>query len=179
DFVAWEQQQSELSHAADMEYWRQQLAGELPLLELPTDHARPLLQTFHGRRVTTYIASSLADRLHQVSRQQNATFFMILIAAFNVLLRHYSGQEDILVGTPTAGRLRSDFEGIVGFFVNNLVLRTSLAGDLSVAELIHQIQKTALEPFEHQSIPFDQLVEELQPERSLDRSPIFQVLFAL
>jgi amino acid adenylation domain-containing protein len=179
DFVAWEQQESDLSYAADMLYWRQQLAGELPQLELPADYPRPAMQSFRGRRVIADIPPDLINRLQKVSREQNATLFMILFAAFNILLRHYSRQDDILVGTPTAGRLRSDFEGIVGFFVNNLVLRTSLVGDPSVAELIHQIQKTALEAFEHQSIPFDQLVEELQPERSLDRSPIFQVLFAL
>jgi amino acid adenylation domain-containing protein len=104
---------------------------------------------------------------------------MILFAAFTVLLRRYSRQEDILVGTPTAGRLKSDFEGVVGFFVNNLVLRTDLRGNPSFVELLRRVQKTALEAFEHQSIPFDQLVEELQPERSLDRSPIFQVMFSL
>ncbi len=179
DFVAWEQQESELSYETDMQYWRQQLAGELPLLELPTDRARPSLQTFHGRRVSTYISAGLADRLQKVSRGQNATFFMILLAAFNVLLRQYSGQEDILVGTPTAGRLKSEFEGVVGFFINNLVLRTDLRGNPSFTELVERVRKTSLEAFEHQSVPFEQLVEVLQPERSLDRSPIFQVLFTL
>ncbi len=179
DFVAWEQQGAESSYAADMQYWRQQLAGELPLLELPTDYARPSLQTFQGQRATIYISADLADRLQQVSRAHNATFFMVLLAAFNVLLRHYSGQEDILIGTPTAGRLKSEFEGIVGFFINNLVLRTDLGGNPSFVELVQRVRKTALEAFEHQSVPFDQLVEELQPERSLDRSPIFQVLFTL
>ena len=179
DFVAWEQRESELSYAADMQYWRQQLAGELPLLELPTDHVRPSLQTFNGQRVSTYISADLADQLQKVARDQNATFFMVLLAAFKVLLLQYSGLEDILVGTPTAGRLKQEFEGLVGFFVNNLVLRTDLSGNPSFAELVQRVRKTSLEAFEHQSVPFDQLVEVLQPDRSLDRSPIFQVLFTL
>ena len=179
DFVAWEQQESELSSGADMQYWRKQLAGDLPALDLPTDHPRPSLQTFRGQRVTSELSSTLTDQLQKLSREQNATLYMILFAAFTVLLRRYSRQEDILVGTPTAGRLKSDFEGVVGFFVNNLVLRTDLRGNPSFVELLRRVQKTALEAFEHQSIPFDQLVEELQPERSLDRSPIFQVMFSL
>ena len=179
DFVAWEQQESELSSGANMQYWRKQLAGDLPALDLPTDHPRPSLQTFRGQRVTSELSSTLIDQLQRLSREQNATLYMILFAAFTVLLRRYSRQEDILVGTPTAGRLKSDFEGVVGFFVNNLVLRTDLRGNPSFVELLRRVQRTAMEAFEHQSIPFDQLVEELQPERSLDRSPIFQVMFSL
>ncbi len=179
DFVAWEQRESELSYAADLEYWRQQLAGELPLLELPADHVRPSLQTFNGQRVSTYISADLASQLQKVGRGQNATFFMVLLAAFKVLLFQYSGQQDILLGTPTAGRLKHDFEGLIGFFVNNLVLRTDLSGNPSFAELVQRVRKTSLEAFEHQSVPFDQLVEVLQPNRSLDRSPIFQVMFTL
>ncbi len=179
DFVAGEQRDSELSYAADLEYWRQQLAGELPLLELPADHVRPSLQTFNGQRVSTYISADLANQLQKVGRGQNATFFMVLLAAFKVLLLRYSGQQDILLGTPTAGRLKHDFEGLIGFFVNNLVLRTDLSGNPSFAELVQRVRKTSLEAFEHQSVPFDQLVEVLQPNRSLDRSPIFQVMFTL
>jgi amino acid adenylation domain-containing protein len=179
DFVAWEQRESELSYAADLEYWQQQLGGDLPLLELPADHVRPTLQTFNGRRVSMYISRDLADQLQRVGRGQNATFFMVLLAAFKVLLLQYSGQEDILLGTPTAGRLKRDFEGLIGFFVNSLVLRTDLSGNPSFAELVQRVRKTSLEAFEHQSVPFDQLVEVLQPDRSLDRSPIFQVMFTL
>jgi amino acid adenylation domain-containing protein len=179
DFVAWEQRESELSYAADLEYWQQQLGGDLPLLDLPPDHVRPALQTFNGKRVSTYISPDLADQLQKVGRGQNATFFMVLLAAFKVLLLQYSGQEDILLGTPTAGRLKHDFEGLIGFFVNSLVLRTDLSGNPSFAELVQRVRKTSLEAFEHQSVPFDQLVEVLQPDRSLDRSPIFQVMFTL
>ena len=179
DFVEWEHRESQLSRAADTRYWRQQLGGELPLLELAGDYPRPAAQTFRGQRVTADVSPELINRLQKLSRDQNATLFMVMFAAFNLFLRHYSGQTDILVGTPTAGRLGSEFEGIIGFFVNNLVLRTSLDGDPTIGELIQRVQKTALEALEHQSVSFDQLVEELQPERSLDRSPIFQVMFAL
>ena len=179
DFVDWEQHEARLSSEAGMQYWRRQLAGDLAPLELPTDRPRPALQTFRGHRVTTEIPSALAGRLQNLGSEQNATFFMILFAAFNVLLWRYSGQKDILIGTPTAGRLKSDFEGIVGFFVNNLVLRTNLNGNLRFTDLIQRVRKTALDGFEHQSVPFDRLVEVLQPQRSLDRSPIFQVMFTL
>ena len=179
DFVAWEQRQSGDAGNGPLLYWKKQLGGELPLLELPTDYRRPPIQSFRGERIWGVISAELADRLQRLSRQQNATLFMVLFAAYNVLLMHYSRQDDILVGTPTAGRLRSEFEGMIGFFVNNLVLRTDLTGNPSFTELVGRVQNTALEAFEHQSVPFDQLVEELQPDRGLDRSPIFQVLFTL
>ncbi len=179
DFVAWEQRQSEAGGNDQLLYWKKQLAGQLPLLELPADYPRPPMQSFRGDRIWSVISAELADRLQRLGRQRNATLFTVLFAAYNVLLMHYSRQQDILVGTPTAGRLRSEFEGMIGFFVNNLVLRTDLSGNPTFAELIARVQNTALEAFEHQSVPFDQLVEELQPDRGLDRSPIFQVLFTL
>jgi len=179
DFVDWEQRESKRSRYSDMRYWRGQLSGELPVLELPRDYPRPSVQTFRGNRVSMDISPELINRLQRLGRDLNATLFMVTFAAFNIFLRFYSNQQDILVGTPTAGRLGSEFEGIIGFFVNNLVLRTSLDGDPTIAELIQRVQRTSLEAFEHQNVPFDQLVEELQPERSLERSPIFQVMFAL
>jgi amino acid adenylation domain-containing protein len=179
DFVAWEQKKSELSSDPDILYWRGQLAGELPTLELATDFPRPPRPSLRGNRIAVDIPVDLSDSLQKVGRERSATFFMILLAAFNVLLRQYSGQDDILVGTPTAGRSRTGFEGIVGFFVNNLVLRADLSGNPEFVELVGRVQKTALDAFEHQSTPFDQLVEVLQPERTLDRSPIFQVMFTL
>ena len=179
DFVAWEQRQSADNGNGQLLYWKKQLGGELPLLDLPTDYPRPPIQSFRGERIWGVISAELADRLQRTGRQQNATLFTVLFAAYNILLMRYSRQENILVGTPTAGRLRSEFERMIGFFVNNLVLRTDLSGNPSFAELVGRVQATALEAFEHQSVPFDQLVEELQPDRGLDRSPIFQVLFTL
>lgn len=179
DFVQWEQEHEKHPSSADLDYWRRQLGGELPHLELPTDRPRPAVQTFRGWHIVVDLPPELEERLQQLARRHNVTFFMVLFAAFSVLLRHYTAQEDILVGTPTAGRANSNFECLIGFFVNNLVLRVDLAGDPAFADLLHRVRTTALEAFEHNSIAFDQLVELLQPQRSLDRSPVFQVLFSL
>jgi amino acid adenylation domain-containing protein len=179
DFVEWERDQQHQSTGGDLEYWRRQLAGELPQLELPVDRPRPPVQSFRGQRLTLDLTTDLEKQLLALARHRNATFFMVLIAAFGVLLRQFTRHHDILVGTPTAGRLKSSFESLIGFFVNNLVLRLDLSGDPSFAELIARIRTVALEAFEHQSTPFDQLVEQLKPERHLDRSPLIQVMFTL
>jgi len=179
DFVQWESEQERLSSGEDLAYWRNQLGGELPLLELPADHPRPPMQTFRGQRIFADIDAELHARLQKVAREHNATFFMVLLAAFSVILRQYTRQEDILIGTPTAGRTKSSFEGVIGLFVDNLVLRVDLVGNPSFSDLLRRVRGVALEAFEHQSTPFDQLVEILRPERNLDRSPLFQVLFTL
>ena len=179
DFVHWEAEEEKRATGKDIAYWQQKLGGELPQLALPTDYPRPAVQTSHGKRVMHDLDSNVERRLKTLAREHNATFFMVLSAAFSVLLRHYSSQEDILIGTPTAGRMKSGFEGLIGFFVNNLVLRFDLRGEPSFVELLDRVRSVALEAFEHQSTPFDQLVETLQADRSLDRSPIFQVMFSL
>jgi amino acid adenylation domain-containing protein len=179
DFVRLESEQEKLSSGDDLAYWRNQLGGELPLLKLPTDRSRPPVQSFRGQRVFVDIDAGLAGRLQKMAGEHNATFFMVLLAAFSVMLQRYAGQEDILIGTPTAGRTKGSFEGLIGLFVNNLVMRVDLTGNPSISELIRRVRRMALEAFEHQSTPFDQLVEILQPARNLDRSPIFQVLFTL
>ncbi|HVT97022.1 MAG TPA: condensation domain-containing protein, partial [Acidobacteriaceae bacterium] len=178
EFVQWEHDQ-QLQSSADLEYWRSKLSGELPQLALPLDHPRPPVQTFRGQRATTEIPADLENQLLALARRHNASFYMVLLAAFGVMLRQFTRQDDILIGTPTAGRLKSSFESLIGFFVNNLVLRTDLSGDPSFADLVGRVRTLALEAFEHQSTPFDQLVELLQPERTLDRSPLFQVMFTL
>jgi amino acid adenylation domain-containing protein len=179
DFVRWEAEEQKRTSAEDITYWRQQLGGELPQLELPADRPRPAVQSFRGQRIVFDLDPGLESKLQAVARENNATFFMVLFSAFSILLHYYARQEDILIGTPTAGRMKSGFEGLIGFFVNSLVLRADLSGDPSFEELLRRVRKMALEAFEHQSTPFDQLVEILQPERSTDRSPIFQVLFSL
>lgn len=179
DFVYWEAEEEKQSSGEDLAYWRKQLGGELPQLALPTDRARPVMQTFRGERIILDLDRELEARLQSLAREHNATFFMVLAAAFSVMLRHYTRQEDVLIGTPTAGRMESGFEGLIGFFVNNLVLRFDLAGDPSFTELLRRVRSMALEAFEHQSTPFDEVVEMLQPERTLDRSSLFQVLFSL
>jgi amino acid adenylation domain-containing protein len=179
DFVRWESTELAGSEESDALYWREHLGGQLPLLELPTDRPRPMVQTFHGGRLTATVSRRLVERLERLAREQKATLFMVLIAAFDVLLMQYTGATDLLVGTPTAGRRNADFEGTFGFFINNLVLRSDLSGNPTVLELIHRLRGMTLNAFEHQGTPFDQLVEMLQPERRLDRSAIFQVMFTL
>ncbi|HEY1579971.1 MAG TPA: amino acid adenylation domain-containing protein [Terracidiphilus sp.] len=179
DFVNWEAEEEKRASGEDMAYWRRQLGGELPQLALPIDRNRPAVQTFRGGRVVSDLDPELAASLQKLARGNNSTFFMVLSAAFSVLLRRYTCQEDLLIGTPTAGRMKSGFESLIGFFVNNLVLRMDVTGNPSFVELLRRVRAVALEAFEHQSTPFDQLVEILQPERSTDRSPLFQVLFSL
>jgi amino acid adenylation domain-containing protein len=179
DFVRWESTEIAASEEQDARYWKDQLAGELPVLDLPTDLPRPAVQTFRGARLSMSVSRDLVERLERLAREQHATLFMVLIAAFDVLLHQYTGSTDLLIGTPTAGRRNADFEEIFGFFVNNLVLRSDLSGNPTAQELIRRVRSITIDAFEHQGTPFDQLVEILKPERRLDRSPVFQVMFAL
>ena len=159
-------------------YWKEQLAGVSPL-ELATDHPRPALQSFNGALQEIKIDSETLEALKRLSAEQGVTLFMTLLAGFQVLLNRYSGQEDIVVGSPIANRTRKEVEGLIGFFANTLVMRTDLSGDPTVVELLQRVRKASLEAFEHQDLPFEILVKELQPERDLSRNPLFQVLFAL
>ena len=159
-------------------YWRERLAGDLPLLALPTDRPRPTRQTFSGAQERRAMERGLADKLEALSRESGATLFMTLLAGFAVLLSRLSGQEDILIGTPMAGRNRVETEDLIGFFVNTLVLRIDLSGDPTFRELLGRVRERSLEAYAHQDLPFERLVEELQPERDLSHSPLFQVMFA-
>src|SRR5215217_4788468 len=180
DFAVWQREwlQGEVLEK-QLDYWREQLGGELPGLELLTDRPRPALQTFRGGAVELELSVEVRERLKQVGRESEATFFMTLLAGFNVLLWRYSRQEDILVGTPIANRNRAEIEGLVGFFVNTLVLRSKLNPRISFREFLAQVRETTLGAYGHQDVPFEKLVQELQPERSLNRQPLFQVLFTL
>ncbi|HKE58226.1 MAG TPA: amino acid adenylation domain-containing protein, partial [Pyrinomonadaceae bacterium] len=161
-----------------LSYWREQLK-DLTTLHLPTDHLRPAVQTFKGRRVVTLLSAKLSKEVKQVSQQEGATLFMTLLAAFAVLLSRYSGQNDITVGSPIAGRDRRELEDLIGFFVNTLVLRVDLSGDLSFRELLSKVRDVTLDAYANQELPFERLVEELNQPRDLSRSPVFQVLFSL
>ena len=178
DFAVWQRQwlQGE-ALATQLSYWRQQLTGAPALLELPTDHPRPAVQTFRGARHHFMLSEELADALKALSRRKGITLFMTLLAAFNVLLSRYTGQTDIVVGSPSANRNRSGIEGLIGFFVNTLVLRTDLSENPSFEELLKQVREIALEAYAHQDLPFEKLVEELHPERNLSHNPLFQVMF--
>ena len=156
-------------------YWKERLAGA-PILELPTDRVRPAVQSYNGAGERLVLSKELLDGLNKLSRRQGATLFMVLSAAFKVLLHRYSGQEDIVVGTPIANRNRGETEGLIGFFVNTLALRTDMSGDPTFLELLEREREVALGAYGHQDVPFERLVAELQVERDLSRSPLFQVM---
>jgi acyl carrier protein len=164
---------------AQLSYWRRQLAAAPITLELPTDRPRPALQTFRGRTQALLLPEALSGALKALSQQEGVTLFMTLLAAFKVLLFRYTGQDDIVVGTPIANRNRGEIEGLIGFFVNTLVLRTDLRGNPSFRELLHRVRKVTLGAYAHQDLPFEVLVEKLQPERDLSRNPLFQIMFVL
>ena len=160
-------------------YWKQQLLGAPPLLNLPTDYPRPAQPSYQGAWLTFHLSSSLTEGLKRLSQQNGATLFMTLLAAFKALLYRYTQQTDIVVGSPIANRNRPELEGLIGFFANTLALRTNLAGRPSFQALLKQVRQTALGAYAHQNLPFEKLVEELQPTRNLSYSPLFQVFFAL
>jgi len=162
-----------------LDYWRQKLQGAPTLLQLPTDRPRPPVQTFHGATAHRQLPAKLVTDLKRLSQQEEATLFMTLLAAFQTLLYRLNGQTDICVGTPIANRNRSEIEGLIGFFVNTLVLRNDLSGHPTFRKLLAQAKATALEAYTHQDIPFEMLVEMLQPQRDLSHSPLFQVMLVL
>jgi amino acid adenylation domain-containing protein len=180
DFAIWQRQwlQGETLET-QLDYWKQQLGGSLPVLELPTDRSRPSVQTFTGSRQSWEFPQPLTEALKILSRREGVTLFMTLLAAFKVLLYRYTGQADILVGSPIANRNRPETEKLIGFFVNTLVLRTDLFGNPSFQELLKRVRETTLRAYTHQDLPFEKLVEALQPERSLSYTPLFQVMFGL
>ncbi len=159
-------------------YWRQRLDA-LPTLMLPTDRGRPTVQSFRGDHVPVTLDAALTGALARLGQHVSATLFMTVLAGFKALLMRYSGQTDVMVGTPIAGRDRAQLEGLIGFFVNTLVLRTDLSDDPTVLDLIARVRETALGAYAHAELPFEMLVEELHPERDLSRNPLFQVTFQL
>lgn len=180
DFAVWQRDrlQGELLET-QLNYWKQQLSGELPVLQLPTDSPRPNVNTFTGAKQYFTFLKTLTDELNQLSQQEDATLFMTLLTAFNILLYHYTEQEDILIGSPIANRNRAELEGMLGLFVNTLVLRNNLSGNPSFRELLHRVREVTLNAYAHQDLPFEMLVEELQPERDLSRNPLYEVMFVL
>ncbi len=162
-----------------LRHWCSRLAGAPQVLELPADHPRPAVESNRGAMYSFSLPLELAESLRQFARRESATLFMTLLAAFNVLLARYSGQEDILVGTHVANRNRLEIEDVVGCFVNTLVLRADLSGDPSVSQFLGRVREACLDAFDHQDLPFERLVEELRPARDLSRNPIIQVMFAM
>ena len=180
DFAAW--QRKWLSGEVleeQLSYWKQLLKDAPAVLELPLDRPRPTTQTYRGAIETLVLPQELGEELKALSRSEGVTLFMTLMAAFQTLLHQYTQQDEILVGTNIANRNRAELEGLIGFFVNNLVFRADLSDCISFRDLLRQVREVALGAYAHQELPFERLVEELQPERSLSYNPIFQVMFAL
>ncbi|HEY0603111.1 MAG TPA: amino acid adenylation domain-containing protein [Herpetosiphonaceae bacterium] len=180
DFAVWQRQwlQGAVLNQ-QLAYWQDQLAGSPAALELPTDRPRPPIQTVRGATLPFRIQPALSQALQSLSQREGATLFMTLLAAFQTLLFRYSGQDDILVGTPIANRTRQEIEGLIGMFVNTLVLRTKLSGNPTFSDLLGRVRQTTLGAFAHQDLPFERLVEVLQPTRDPSRSPLFQVMLGL
>jgi pristinamycin I synthase-3/4 len=180
DYAAWQRSpELERARAEQLAYWKAQLAGLPTLLQLPTDRPRRLAQTFAGAYVPIHVPAPLAQALGALSRQHGATLFMTLAAAFAVLLSRYSGQSDVCIGTPIANRNHADIEPLIGFFVNTLAIRADVHPDASFAQLLDRMKDTCVQAYEHQDMPFEQVVSALNPERSLAHSPLFQVMFVL
>ncbi len=180
DFGVWQRQWlSGDVLEGQLQYWREQLGNHPPVLELPTDRPRPSVPTYKGSFVTCEIGKDLTEALKDLSRREGVSLYMTLLAAFKTQLARYAGQDQVIVGTPIANRNRVDIENLIGFFVNTLVLRSDLSGNPRFHQFLKQIREVTLGAFAHQDVPFEKLVEELQPERDMSRTPLFQVMFSL
>ncbi len=178
DYAVWQRQTVGEAFKADLAYWKEKLDG-VAVLDLPFDRPRRLAPSFRGASATIEIPSSVTERLNEVSRREGATLFMTLLAALQILLRRWSGQDDIAVGAPAANRERPELEGIIGLFVSTLVLRTDLSGVPCFRELLGRVREVCLDAYAHQSVPFEFLLRELSPQRALQSHPLFQIMLVL
>jgi len=180
DFAEWQREwlQGEVLEE-QLDYWLKSLAGAPAMLRLPTDHPRPAQQSFKGASVSLKLSQKLSQALAEFSQREGVTLFMTTLAAFQTLLFRYTGQEDVVVGTPIAGRNRVEIESLIGFFVNTLALRTNISGAATFRQLLRRVKEVALGAYAHQDLPFEKLVEELNPERDISHSPVFQVMFIM
>ncbi|MFL6532137.1 MAG: amino acid adenylation domain-containing protein, partial [Pseudomonas sp.] len=180
DYAFWQRQwQAPIEFDAQIAYWSQHLEQAPATLELPTDRSRPAIQTYRGQVISRSLGRALSEQIDALSQTSGATPFMTLLALFNLLLNRYSGQQDIVVGTPIANRTRPDVEPLIGLFANTLALRTRLEGNPTFSELLAQVRNTTLSAYAHQELPFEKVVEALAIPRDMSRSPLFQVLFIL
>ncbi|SFX81224.1 amino acid adenylation domain-containing protein [Thermoactinomyces sp. DSM 45891] len=180
DFSLWQQEwlnDEELDQ--HIQYWTEELSGELPVLQLPMDRPRPAVQTHRGDVQSVMLPNSVLESLKKVSQQEGSTLFMTLMAAYQSFLSRYTGQDDILVGSPIANRNVKEIEGLIGFFANTLVYRADLSGNPTFQELLSQVRQKALQAYEYQDIPFEKVVEAVKPDRNTSHSPIFQTMFTL
>ncbi|HEX8906516.1 MAG TPA: condensation domain-containing protein, partial [Longimicrobiaceae bacterium] len=180
DYAVWQRRQAaDERQERHLAWWKAHLAGAPAVLELPTDHPRPPLPSLRGGSVATYVRPEVLEGLRALARGEGATLYMTVLAAFQVLLGRYAASDDFVVGTLAAGRTRREVEGVIGPFVNTLALRADLSGDPPFAEVVRRAREATLAAYERQEVPFEKLVEELQPERSLSHTPLFQVTFSL
>src|SRR5262249_24092648 len=179
DFAVWQRQwlQGEVLEK-ELEYWRKQLQG-IEDLELPLDHPRPAVRSYRGARQSFVVDSGLTEKLKDLGRREGVTPFMTLLGGFDVVMSRYSGQGEVVLGTDIANRNRAEIEGLIGFFVNQLVLRVGVKASESFRELLKRVREVCLGAYAHQDVPFEKLVEELEPERDLSRSPLFQAKLIL
>ncbi|HEX8907179.1 MAG TPA: condensation domain-containing protein, partial [Longimicrobiaceae bacterium] len=179
DYATWQREQLQ-GETLDRElaYWKEHLAGAPARLDLPTDRPRPATQSHRGAHVGVEIAGELPERLRAFGQREGATLYMVLLAAWQVVLGRYAGTEDVVVGTSIAGRTRREVDALIGFFANTLVLRTDLSGNPTFREVLRRVREVTLGAYDHQEVPFEKLVAELQPERSMSHSPLFQTFFA-
>ena len=180
DFAAWQRAQLNAGRLdAQRDYWRRQLGGERPTLDLPTDRKRPASKAYRGDLCTFVVPGDIADALRHLAQSCNATLDMVVVASLMALLCRYTGQDDVVIGTTIAGRRQQEVESLIGLFIDNLVLRTDLSGDPSFRQLIDRVRNVALAAYAHQDIPFERVIEELRPARDPSRTPLFDVLLVL
>ena len=180
DYAYWQRESArEGALASQLAYWKRQLADAPTTLDLPTDRPRPPVQTFRGSMHSFELSEALSEALKTLGRREGVTLYITLLAAFNALLYRYSGQEDILIGTAVAGRKHPELQGLLGFFLNTVVMRTNLAGNPSFRDLLRRVCDVTLDAYAHEDVPFEYVVKEVQPERDLARNPLFQVLLTL
>ncbi len=180
DYAVWQQSEVQSKRIKNQEkYWLQTFSGTLPVLELPTDFVRPAVQSFAGNTFKFVIHPSITKKLKQLTTQTGTTLYMVLMAAYNTLLHRYSGQQDIIVGTPIAGRSHADLEPLIGMFINTLAIRNYPAGEKTFVEFLKEVKETTLQAYENQEYPFEELVEKLNISRDLSRNALFDTMFSL
>ncbi len=180
DFAEWQNKLFRSTRIKKQEeYWLSQFAGDIPVLNLPTDYSRPAMQSFEGDRISFELEEELTEKLRNIARETGSTMYMVMLAAFNILLSKYSGQEDIVVGTPIAGRPHADLENIIGIFVNTLAMRNYPRGEKTAREFIEEVKNNALKAYDNQDYQFEELVEKLNILRDMSRNPLFDIMFAM
>ncbi|MGE7202903.1 lichenysin non-ribosomal peptide synthetase LicA [Bacillus haynesii] len=179
DYAFWQRTQAQEGFQKEEAYWQSVFASELPVLQLMTDEPRPPVQSFEGDRVSAVLPKDMKEKLAVLAEQNGATLYMVMLSAYNMFLAKYSGQEDVIVGTPAAGRRHSDLEGIIGMFVNTLAIRSKVDPGRTFADFLHDVKKTVIDAFEHQDYPFERLAEKFGASRDLSRHPVFDTMFIL